>query len=121
MHGDPATAHGSAVLKALDEIEAAVIVAVVAMLVMQVAGYDVVDVVSVRNCLVAAVGAVAVSLLVRAAGMLGRAIARIPVRHADPMFIDVVTLNVMQMTVVQIIGMAIVPDGRVAASWAVLV
>jgi hypothetical protein len=98
-----------------------VVVAVVAVGVVQVAAYQVIDVVAVRHRFVATAGAVAVPLLVLAA-VVGRGAGR-GVLGADRnvMFLHSARLGVVQVAVVQVIDVALVADARVPAARAVLV
>jgi hypothetical protein len=97
-------------------LDRAVIVAVIAVRVMQVPVNQEVDVVAMRNGLVSAAGAVFV-----AAFDLRRATGRIRPANRDHMFVDVVAMRVMQMAVMQVIDMTLVPDGGMAAIGAMLV
>jgi hypothetical protein len=102
--------------------ERAVVVAVVAVRVVQVAVDEVVDVVAVGDRFVAAAGAVHVAGLVAAAargagvqpsGFLVGVTSRL-------VLVDVVTVRVMQVAVVQVVDVVAVPDRGVAAVGAVL-
>jgi hypothetical protein len=97
------------------ELDCAVIVAMIAVLVMKMAADEVIDMITVRNRGVSAIGAVPVAALVSAAAVPGSAAIRVAVAHADAMFIHVIVMDVMKMPVVQIIDVAVVPDGSVAA------
>jgi hypothetical protein len=87
----------------------------------QVAVHQVVHVVAVGNLLVAAVRAVAMILLMHAAGVVGRAGSGVRRRDLQNVVINVVAMNVVQVAVVQVIRMALVPDGDMAAIRTVLV
>jgi hypothetical protein len=82
--------------------------------------HEVIRVIAVRHCLVAAVAAV---LMVRCvAGMESRrAFVRVLRTHRDAMLVDVIPVRVMQMHVVEIIRMSIVLHHRVPASVSVSV
>lgn len=95
------------------------IVAVVAVLVMQVAADQVIGVVAVGNRLMAAVGAVLVAALVFSAAMIRRAAFGIAVADADAVFVYVVAMHVMQVAVVQIIDVTVVAHRGVPAVGAV--
>lgn len=97
------------------------IVAVITVLVVQVAGDQVVDVISVRNRRVAALRVVLVRLLVLAAIVPRRAAAGITAAHADLMLFHAAVVDMMQVTVVQIIDVAVVADRGVSAIGAVSV
>lgn len=102
----------------LRQLQLAVIVAVVAVRMMQVAVHEVIDVVAVRDRFVAAAGAVDMRGVVAGAG---RGVA-IGIRSADldDVFIDVPGVRVMQMPVVQVIDVPVVLHCDVAAVGAVL-
>jgi hypothetical protein len=87
----------------------------------QVAVHQVVHVIAVGNLLVAAVRAVAMLLLMPAAGVVGRAGSGVRGSDLQNVVINVVAMNVVQVAVVQVIRMAIVPDGDMAATRTVLV
>ena len=97
-----------------------VIIAVIAVRVMQVTIYEIIDVIAMRHRGVAAVRAVLVRLLVPLASVLRRAVGRIGRADFERVFLDLVSLHVMQVAIVQVIDMAFVHDARVAAAWAVL-
>lgn len=104
---------------ALRQIQLAVIVAVVAVRMMQPAIDEVIDVVAMRDRFVPAAGAVDVTGLVPAAG---RGVA-IGIRSADldDVFIDMIAMRMMQVPVVQIIDVPVVFHRSVAAAAAVSV
>ena len=97
------------------------VVAVVAVWVVQVAIDEIVDVVAMRYCFVTAAGAVHVSRFVATAVVVGRASVRVGGADCDDVLINVVTMLVVQVAVVQVINVAFVLDGGVAAVRAVLV
>lgn len=92
-------------------------VAVVAVRVVQLAVDEVVDVVAVRDRVVAAAGAVDVvgGMSVGRLGVL-RGVGRV---DGDRVLVDVVLMRMMQMTVVNVVDVALVADGRVPAARAV--
>ena len=96
------------------------IIAVVAVRLMQVTVDDVVSMVAVWNGGVAAGGVVNVAggLFVRA--MAGCALIGIRGTHGDGVVIHVRTVDLMQMAVVEVVGVAVVLDGGVAATCPVL-
>jgi hypothetical protein len=102
-------------------LERAVVVAVVAVRVMQVAVDQVVDVITVRHRLVPAAGAVLVARLVPFAAMLGRAAAGIAGRHLDHVLVDVVAVRMMQVTVVEIVDVIAMAHRAMPAIGPVLV
>jgi hypothetical protein len=102
-------------------IERAVIVAVVAVRMVQVAVDEIVDVVPVRHRLVPASRPVDVPCLVPLAAVLGGAAVGVLLRHLDCMLVDVIGVRVMQVTVVQIVDVVAVTNRRVSARGAMLV
>ena len=94
------------------------VVAMVAVRVVQVAVDQVVDVVTVRDGFVAATGAMDVAGLVAAAFVLGRAAVGVGGRDGDHVLVDVVAMRMVQVAVVQVVDMTVMPDGRVAAAGA---
>jgi hypothetical protein len=91
------------------------VVAVVAMGMMQMAIDEVIDMIAMRHRLVAATGTVAVSLIMTAALMLGGAGIGVRGRHLERVLFHAAAGGMMQMAIVEVIGVAIVLDGRVAA------
>jgi hypothetical protein len=98
-----------------------VVVAVVAVRVVQVPVHQVVDVVAVGGCCVAAAGAMLVGFLVTAAVMAWSASGRVRRVDCQGMFLDLAAVLVVQVAVVQVIDVAIMQDGGVPAVRAVLV
>jgi hypothetical protein len=78
--------------------------------VMQPTVHDVIDVITVGYAFVSA----AWPMRVRASGV-GRATRWIGVADLDGMFVDVISMHVMQMTIVEIIDMVMMVHGRVSA------
>ena len=91
------------------------VIAVIAVLVMQTAVDDVVDVIAVRYCFVAATFAVNVAV----AGVNRMATVRIGFIDAQGVLVVVAVVFMVQVAVVQIIDVAFVFDGSVAAVCAV--
>ena len=102
-------------------LKRAVVVAVVAMRMMQVPVDQIVDVVAVRHCLVSASGPVLMPRLMTFAAVLRRAALGVLGRDLDHVLVDMVRVRVMQMPVVQIVDMIAVAHGGVAAARPVLV
>jgi hypothetical protein len=96
-----------------------VVVAVIAVRVMQVAGDEVIDVIAVRDRGMAAARAVHVIFRVTGALMLRRALARIRGVDGDRALVDVVAVHVMEMTVVHVVDVAGVANRLMAAGRAV--
>ena len=97
------------------------VITVIAVRVMEVTIDQVVNVVAVGNRRVAAVRAVLVSLFVSLAAVLGRACGGVRLTDRQSVLFHHVAIDMMQVTVVQIIDMAVVHDAGVAAVRAVLV
>lgn len=95
------------------------VVAVALVHVVEVPVDEVVDVIPVRDRLVAAARTVRVTHLVPGARMLACAAVRVLRIDGDDMVVDVVAVGVMQVTVVEIVEMSLVHDGPVAASGSV--
>jgi hypothetical protein len=95
------------------------IVTMVSMLVMQAAVDEVVDVVAMRHGFMAAAGAVNMAMVMP--GVIANRLAPIRVRgaHFDNMLVDMVTMWVMQVAIMQIVDMFAVLHSRVAAAGAV--
>ena len=86
------------------------IVAMIAVRVMQPPADEVIDMVAVRHCLVSAVGAVRM----RAARLRG-AVHRIGGVDRDGVLVDVVLVHVMEMAVVEIVDVAVMANRGVTA------
>ncbi len=97
------------------------VVAVRVMGKVQVAGHKIVDVVSMWNSLVAAARTVAMSRLVSLAGMPRGAGGGIFFGDSKDMFIDVVLMDMVEMAIVQVVGMTVMRNRLVAAAWSVTV
>ena len=97
------------------------VVAVPIMWVMKVRADGVVEVVAMRDPFVPAAGTVLVTTGVLGAPMRWRALRRIGASDGQLMLVYVITMNVVQVTVVHIVGMPLVLDGAVAAAPAVRV
>jgi hypothetical protein len=76
---------------------------------------EIVDMIAVRDRLVAATGAMNVSSVMSGTAMVWRASIRILVAHFNPVFIYMIGVRMVKMAVVQIIHMAAVPDGNMTA------
>src|SRR5205807_2193763 len=98
----------------------AVVVAVAAVRVVQMALHQVIGVVAVRHGFMAAARAVLVGLVMAAAGVLGRAFAGVLLAHRQLVLFHVLALNVVQVAIVQVIDVAVMLDGGVPAAGAVL-
>jgi hypothetical protein len=99
-----------------------VVVAVVAVRVVEVVAHQIVDMVTVGHRFVAAARAVAVCRVVAAAGVARRAVSRIGGGDGDGvLFYRTVGSLVVEVAVVQIVDVVSVLECRVAAAWAVAV
>jgi polyferredoxin len=107
-------------LRLVRQLYGTVIVAVVAIGVMEVAFHDVVNVLAVRNRLVAAVCTVLVTGLVAVALVTVGAVRRILCVDVELVLIDVALVERMQVAVVEVVSVVVVNDGRVTAVLAVL-
>jgi hypothetical protein len=102
-------------------LELPVVVAVIAVGMVQVVGDQVVDVVSVRHRLMPASRPVGVPGLMLAAGMLRGAVLGVRLTGFDHVLVHVVLVRVMQVPIVQVVHMSVVAHGGVAAVRTVLV
>lgn len=97
------------------------IVAVVAERMVQVPRDEVVDMVSVRQGFVAATGAMVVVSVVGTTSMGRRAGSGVGCADRDGVLLDSIALRVVQMAVVEVVGVPVVLHGLMAAAGAVLV
>jgi hypothetical protein len=86
---------------------------------MQVAADKIIHMIAVRYSLVAAPWAVDMCCFVLAAVVPRRALVWIFGGHRDAVIIDMAVMHVMQMSIVQVIGVAVVCHGCVSAALAV--
>ena len=98
-----------------------VIVAMVAVGMVQVAGHQVVQVIPMGNLLMAAGRTVAMGLLMPGTGVLGSAGSRVGRIDLQKVLIDVVAVNVVQVAIMQVIRVVAVLDGDMAATRTMLV
>jgi hypothetical protein len=82
--------------------------------------HNVVRVLPMWNCLMAATRTVLMCLLVAAAIMRRRASIRVTGADGDSVLVDVITVGVVHMTIVQVIGMPIMIDCGVPAAGSML-
>jgi hypothetical protein len=108
---------GTAVL--LAALDAAVLVAVPVVRVVQVVSHEVVHVVAVRHRLVAAPVPVPMAALMTVAAMLGRAPCGIVTVHVQRVLDHAAVLLMVQVPIVQVVHVVAVAHGRVAATSAV--
>lgn len=88
--------------------------------VVQVVADEVVEVVAVRNCLVAAARPVAVVAVVLATPVVGGAVRGVGFGHRECVLVPVAVVRAVQVAVVEIVDVIVVPDRRVAAAGPVL-
>ncbi len=100
--------------------DGAVIIAVPVVRVMQMPTHQVVDVAAVRDWLMPAVGAVHVRGVVLVTVVLGCAVGRVLRPDLKGVLVYVVAVRMVQMSVVQVVDVALVPQGDMAAPGAVL-
>jgi hypothetical protein len=102
--------------------DGAVVVAVILVWMMQMALHQIVSVITVRDRLVTASGAVGMLRIVVAAGVGGRTCGRIRAALGEHMLVHmaVPTMDTVQMALVEIIDVVIVLDRRMPASRAVV-
>ena len=98
--------------------ERPVVVAVIVVRVMEPAGDQIVDVVSVRHRVVSALLAVCVRRIT--VGEVSVAL-RVGVVDRDHMFVDVIVVNMMEVAVMDVVGVTVMLDGSVATTRPVLV
>jgi hypothetical protein len=102
-------------------LHAAVVVAVVSVRMVQVVIHQVIRVVAMRNRFVAAAGAMPVSVFMRPAVVVGRTIGGVGGAHRQDVLIHVVSVHVMQVTVVKVIGVAVMLNRGMTTALPVLV
>ena len=88
---------------------------------MKVVRYQIIHMISVRNGLMSAAGSMTVVPTVGIAGMVRRAGGRIPTAHVQSMVVHVVSVRLMQMTVVQVVHVPVVFDCGMATTGVVRV
>jgi hypothetical protein len=98
-----------------------VVVAVIAMRMMQMTLDAKVDVVAMRHRVMAAAGPMHMGRLMAGAAMVGGAAVGIGPGHFDNMFVDMAFMRVVQVAVMQVVDMRAMPDRLMAATGAVLV
>lgn len=97
------------------------VIAVIAVGMVQVAVDEVVDMIAVGHRFVAATGAMHMIGIVAGAGMIGGAVGGVGRAHLDHVLIDVIAVGMVQVSVVQVVDVIAVPNGGVPAAGAVLV
>lgn len=107
-------------LRLARELYGSVIVAVVAIRVVQVTVDQIVDVISVRNCLMTAVGPMLVLWAVPVTDVTVRTVGRICGAYFELMLVDVAIVKRVEMSIMQVVGVVVVNDRSVAAILAML-
>ena len=97
------------------------VVAVIAVRMMQVILHHVIDVIPMRDLRVPAVWTVDVVAAVRAAPMLWGTLRRVRRTDGDHVLVDMVVVGMVQVSIVQIIDVVTMLDGHMAAARAMLV
>jgi len=97
-------------------LQRTVVIAMVSVRMVEMTIDEVVDVVAVDYRWVTATGSVDVALVVAGAFMAGRAAVWIDCRYLQHAFIHMVAVNVVQVSVVQVVRMALMLDGEMTAS-----
>jgi len=92
------------------------IITVIAMRMVKVAVDEIVDVVTVWNGLVTATRSMNVTGIMSAAAMRRRAAIGILIAHRDHVLVDMITMQVMEVPIVEIVDMVAVTDRGMAAS-----
>ncbi len=92
------------------------IVAVIAVRMMQVAGNAIIYMIAMWHRLMATPKTMYMVRRMAATAVIAGAAVRVIARHLDPVLIDMAVMRVMKMTVVQIIHMAAVVHGGMAAA-----
>lgn len=121
--GRRATFHSRAVdsLRVRHKIDWSVIIAVVAVRMVQMSVHEVIHVVTMRDGFVATVWTMDVVWIVTTAGVRRSARLGIRIAHGNDVFFDCSSIClVMEVPIVQIVDVPVVFDGRVAATFSVL-
>ena len=96
--------------------DGAVIIAMVAVHVMQVTVHQIVHMIAVRNGFVTTAGSMCMTRIVATALVRRRACIRVGLGDGDGVLIRMVLVRVMQVPIVQVIGVPVVLDGLMTAS-----
>lgn len=98
-----------------NDLHRTVVIAVIAVRMVQMAGHEIIDMIAMWNSLVTAAGSMNVGGIMSATSMVRRASIRVLVAHFNCMFVHVIAVGMMKMAVVEVIQMVAVSDGYVAA------
>lgn len=96
------------------------VVAVIAMRMVQVPGNMIIDMIAVWHCFMTAARAMGMIRFVAAAAMIRGAAIRIAAGNADHMLVDMAFMRVVKMAVMQVVDVIAVAHGRVPAIGPVL-
>jgi len=96
------------------------VVAMIAMGMMQVTIDEIVNMVSMRYGFVSTAGSVHMIRTMGAAIVVWRALVRIGRAYRNHMFINMIAMQVMKMAVMKIVNMAIMHHGNVTTVWSML-
>jgi hypothetical protein len=107
--------------RSVSDLNRPVIIAVIAMWMMQMSVDQVVDVVAMWHLFMSAIGAMDMVLVVPAAGMIRGATIRVGCVDLKNMDFDLVAVHVMKMTVVQVVGMPVMGNRYMTAARTMLV
>jgi hypothetical protein len=97
-------------------LDRTMVITMVAVRVMQVPVDEIVNMIHMRHAFVTAPRAMHMGPIVSSAGMIGCALVPVRAVAFENVFVNVIAVQVMQMTIVQIVGMAVVPDRDVTAA-----
>lgn len=98
-----------------NDLHRTVVIAVIAVRMVQMAGDEIIDMIAMWNSLVTAAGSMNVGGIMSATSMVGRASIRVLAAHFDCMFVHVIAMRMMKMAIMEVIQMVAVSDGNVAA------
>ena len=100
-----------------NDLERSMIVAMIAVRVMQATLDEIINVIAMRHGGVAALWTMDMRGFVALVAVFRRAAVRVAVAHLDHMLSDAVAAWMMQMAVVKIVNMVAVLDGEVSTAW----
>jgi uncharacterized protein GlcG (DUF336 family) len=83
---------------------------------MQMAFYEIVDMIAMRHGLVSAVRTMDMAWLMASTVVIRRADVRVCLRHLDHVLVHMVTMRMVQMPIMQVVDMVAVPHGGVPAA-----
>jgi hypothetical protein len=91
------------------------IVAVFTVGMVEMAAYQIINMISMRHLFMPAVRAVSMCAIVRLALMVGCAPVRVRAADGDGMLVDMAVMDMMQVPVMEIVGMPVVADRGMSA------